>query len=736
VRFNYEDEIYFNSGTYNLTFTNGYHSINTSPAITKFTYPILKDSSSNVINPLIWYKFDNSPGLLIDNGSLNNGNLINNGPITIDTTAENYIHGDGSALLNAPAKFFTIPKTIIDLYAINISTGISFTFWIKLTGSSGDNARIFDFGTTGAAGVSVGSQYIAIYKHGSTTHLRFDIGTSSINTSGISGGISNYYDSTWRQITWTITPVGAWSIYINGTKATFTSPPANILIQYSTERLYYIGKGLGPNLGSYNTMYLDDFRIYGKVLSDAEVSELYTGRVEVYTKNNIGIGTTNPNTNYILDVNGNANINGTLTSSSFSGNGGSITNIPYANITGKPSTFPADMSTIYTKTETNNLLSNKQDTLTSTTSLLGTIPYANITGKPTNFQTDWNSTVANKPTNFQADWNSTVANKPTNFQADWNSTVSNKPTTFTPTMTNIYTKAETDGRYLLLSGGTINGSLNINYGFATTHFNYGGYNYIRGHHTYISSSASIDGGLDVTTTLNVGGNFSCSYINCLLYSVNNSGTDYVGVWNANSGNNINYYRQLYIMFESFTAFHRCFINDELFNKDNPQEFKDIYMGRIVVSTGIIKTHFSKTKTDGEPEWEIKTEKEAIIIEDAHPIVELSRKKKDKRVIGVLGLNTRKNSDPERQIVNAIGEGGIWVCNSNGNIENGDYITSSDYLGYGEKQDDDLLHNFTVGKATMDCDFQLDSPLYQCIEINYEGQKVLRCAFIACTYHCG
>ena len=45
-----------------------------------------------------------------------------------------------------------------------------------------------------------------------------------------------------------------------------------------------------------------------------------------------------------------------------------------------------------------------------------------------------------------------------------------------------------------------------------------------------------------------------------------------------------------------------------------------------------------------------------------------------------------------------------VCNSNGNIENVDYITSSDYLGYGEKQDDDLLHNYTVAKATISCDF--------------------------------
>jgi hypothetical protein len=74
-----------------------------------------------------------------------------------------------------------------------------------------------------------------------------------------------------------------------------------------------------------------------------------------------------------------------------------------------------------------------------------------------------------------------------------------------------------------------------------------------------------------------------------------------------------------------------------------------------------------------------------------------------------------------------------VINSNGNIENGDYITSSDYLGYREKQDDDLLHNYTVGKATIDCNFELDSEYYNCFEL--EGTNY-RIAFIACTYHCG
>jgi hypothetical protein len=73
------------------------------------------------------------------------------------------------------------------------------------------------------------------------------------------------------------------------------------------------------------------------------------------------------------------------------------------------------------------------------------------------------------------------------------------------------------------------------------------------------------------------------------------------------------------------------------------------------------------------------------------------------------MASRSNSRAERLIVNSVGEGAIWICNSNGNIENGDYIQSSDHLGYGEKQDDDLLHNYTVAKATIDCNFELDNP---------------------------
>jgi hypothetical protein len=181
--------------------------------------------------------------------------------------------------------------------------------------------------------------------------------------------------------------------------------------------------------------------------------------------------------------------------------------------------------------------------------------------------------------------------------------------------------------------------------------------------------------------------------------------------------------------ETFTGFHRCYTDDELYNEDGVDIFKNNYKGRIVISTGKIKTDSSRDipNTDGEgvsppcdnggsgetkSEWYSAIDKDGIMIEDAIPIVQLSRIKKDKRVYGVFGSPTRSTNNKNRLIVNSVGEGAICVCNTNGNIENGDYIQSSELLGFGEKQDDDILHSYSVAKAVMNCTFQLDSPYYQ------------------------
>ncbi len=72
-------------------------------------------------------------------------------------------------------------------------------------------------------------------------------------------------------------------------------------------------------------------------------------------------------------------------------------------------------------------------------------------------------------------------------------------------------------------------------------------------------------------------------------------------------------------------------------------------------------------------------------------------------------------------LNAVGEGMINVCKEGGNIKAGDYICSSNWPGKGMKQDDDILHSYTIAKSREDC-------IWNDIEDNIKS--------IACTYHGG
>ena len=168
-----------------------------------------------------------------------------------------------------------------------------------------------------------------------------------------------------------------------------------------------------------------------------------------------------------------------------------------------------------------------------------------------------------------------------------------------------------------------------------------------------------------------------------------------------------------------------------------------HLGMIVVASGRYNTR------------RIPEGAKQININNAHPTVELSSKRNQKSAFGVVSnaedvndqggfelrfgnwvsLNYIDNDEDKRLIINSLGEGAVWICNINGNLENGDYITTCEIPGYGMLQDDDLLHNYTVAKITQDCTFELDNPYYDCVEFEYEG-NTYRKAFVGCTYHCG
>ena len=95
------------------------------------------------------------------------------------------------------------------------------------------------------------------------------------------------------------------------------------------------------------------------------------------------------------------------------------------------------------------------------------------------------------------------------------------------------------------------------------------------------------------------------------------------------------------------------------------------------------------------------------------------------------VKASNQSENETHIeVNSIGEGLVWVCDINGNIEHGDYITSSDVYGIGQKQNDDILRNYTVAKCTEDINW---SEVTEAIEHNGVSYKKY---LVTCTYHCG
>ena len=159
----------------------------------------------------------------------------------------------------------------------------------------------------------------------------------------------------------------------------------------------------------------------------------------------------------------------------------------------------------------------------------------------------------------------------------------------------------------------------------------------------------------------------------------------------------------YVM--NFTGQHRTFVENILHTDASNNE------GLIVCADK--NTYVSMSS-------EIKKGNKAITQNETLPLVSLCTKSKDKSCFGVIS----EAEDPEQRAdrfgnfvtpyekeegdtriyINSLGEGAIWVSNKNGPLESGDYITTSDIPGYGEKQDSEFLANYTVAKITMDCDF--------------------------------
>jgi hypothetical protein len=181
---------------------------------------------------------------------------------------------------------------------------------------------------------------------------------------------------------------------------------------------------------------------------------------------------------------------------------------------------------------------------------------------------------------------------------------------------------------------------------------------------------------------------------------------------------------------------------------------------------------------------------AIKSSEALPVVSLSNVANDRSVFGVVDhfeqsgttrsqtsggtvIKQDKESGDNRVVVNSLGEGAIWVANTNGNVVSGDFLTTSHLPGYAQRQEGHIFKSYTVAKSTMACDFEPEDLPVQVILKDDDGNNVLdsygrlqwvdsdrtepeyriryldvsgtptdeanavhKAAYVGCTYHCG
>ena len=265
--------IYFNNDTLNnigisknnyyaVSFSNGNASVQNVSS-----FPILYNSNLNIINPIVWYKF-NSNNFLNDYGSGNYGSLTSFNNTTYSTI--NKYRGTASASFTASASnYLTMPITT-NLYSIQIATGITFSVWAKINTNTGIWGRIFDFGYN-----LTGSPIILMSRHALNNTINFSNQSNYFTT-------NSYVDNNWHHYVFTISKTGQWIIYIDGVLASFTTalPTATNLPNYSVAIAYFGKSGVAGD--GYLDGNISDFRIYNLDLTATQAAILYKN-TNIYT---------------------------------------------------------------------------------------------------------------------------------------------------------------------------------------------------------------------------------------------------------------------------------------------------------------------------------------------------------------------------------------------------------------------------------------------------------------------
>ena len=213
-------------------------------------------------------------GTLNYNATLFNGASIVPNKFTIN--GQSY----SSLYLNGPLSQYIN----IDPFTMG-TTGLTFSFWIN-TITNPNWGRVFDFGND---------------LYGNTSNkqaVNFTVNTNTSTYYGaevlVDGGYYNepelnkvFVNNVWNHIVWTLSyapnnsSTSIWNFYVNGILFNqFRNAPAGPVTSYYPKNVNrinnFIGKSDWGNDTAHYNGYMNEFRIYNRVLSENDVASLYT----------------------------------------------------------------------------------------------------------------------------------------------------------------------------------------------------------------------------------------------------------------------------------------------------------------------------------------------------------------------------------------------------------------------------------------------------------------------------
>jgi hypothetical protein len=220
-----------------------------------------------------WYKFDNNlTDMLLDSSGKSGSRVLTN----MNSASYEPIDkrkGTGSIRLNrtlSPKPYLTIPSTVTSIISSTAAAnGITFSIWMKNVNSL-DQGRIFEFSNSSGA-----NNAIIFLRDGVEDNYAFILKNNGTQVFVARAVI----DKNWHHIVWSISSTNVSTIYIDnvsiailaqGTVPTLTGTPRG----YIGQTFYAFEIINDPSSYTFGG-YLDDFRIYNKLLSVAEISIIY-----------------------------------------------------------------------------------------------------------------------------------------------------------------------------------------------------------------------------------------------------------------------------------------------------------------------------------------------------------------------------------------------------------------------------------------------------------------------------